>query len=45
MGASYLSVYKEFEPTSCSKQTVNVETLVLNNSVAKWYAKEQLVSL
>ena len=39
--ASYLSVYKEFELTSCSKQTANVETLVLNNAVAKWHAKEQ----
>lgn len=43
--ASYLSVYKQFELTSCCKQTVNVETLVPDNSVAKWHAKERLVSL
>ena len=43
--ASYLSVYKQFELTSCSKQTVNVETFVPNNGVAKWHAKGQLVSL
>ena len=43
--ASYLSVYKQFELTSCSKQTVNVETFVPNNSVAEWHAKGQLVSL